>query len=280
MKKLKVALIQMNATPYKLKENLHLALQMAQTACKQGARLIVLPELFDNGYCVSDKDAEFGIDFSQPNKHATFKALSEFAKANGVYIIACTIEKAGKKLYDSAFIISPKGKCVGKHRKIYLWNGEKKRFSAGKDYELWTLKFDDFNAKVGLQICYELGFGEGARILALKGAEILIYPSAFGKARAYNWDLLSKVRALENGCFVLACGLSGSAFDKNLGANLEFAGNSRVVSPKGQVLKNANELNECVVCEIDLSEIDAQRKALPYLKDFDTKLAKKAFAKI
>lgn len=280
MKKLKVALIQMNSKPYKLKENLRLALKMAQIACTQGARLIILPELFDSGYCVSDKDAEFGIDFKKPAKHLTFKTLSEFAKTNSVYIIACGIEKERKSLYDSAYIISPKGKFVGKHRKIYLWNGEKERFSCGKDYELFTLEFDEFKVKVGLQICYELGFGEGAKILALKGAEILIYPSAFGKARVYNWDLLSKARALENGCFVLACGLSGNAFDKKSGINLEFAGNSRIVSPKGKVLKNANELNECIVCELDFSQIIEQRKALPYLKDFNTKLAKKGFAKI
>lgn len=280
MKKLKVALIQMNATPYKLKENLHLALQLAQQACKQGAKLIVLPELFDSGYCVSDKDAEFGVDFSKPHKHFAFQTLAEFAKENGVYLVACCIEKAGKKLYDTVFIISPKGKFVGKHRKIYLWNGEKKRFYSGKDYEIFALNFGEFKANAGLQICYELGFGEGARVLALKGAEILIYPSAFGKARAYNWDLLSKTRALENGCFVLACGLSGTAFDKKSGENLEFAGDSRMVSPQGKVLQRASKLNECVLCEIDLDEINAQRKALPYLKDFDTKLAKKAFEKI
>ena len=280
MKKLKVALIQMNATPYEFKANLQLALQLAQNACKQGAKLIVLPELFDNGYCVSDKDGEFALDFDKPHKHLTFKTLAEFAKENGVHLIACTIEKAGKKLYDTAFIISPKGKFVGKHRKIYLWNGEKKRFYSGKDYEIFALNFGEFKVQVGLQICYELGFGEGARILALKGAEILVYPSAFGKARAYNWDLLSKTRALENGCFVLACGLSGAAFDKNVNANLEFAGDSRVVSPKGEVLANASKLNECVLCEINLDEINAQRKALPYLKDFDTNLTKKAFEKI
>lgn len=280
MQKLKVALIQMNATPYKLKENLHLALQMAQKACEQGARLIVLPELFDSGYCVRDKDFEFGIDFKSPILHHSFKALSEFARKNAVYIIACSIEKARKSLYDTAFIISPKGKLVGKHRKIYLWNGEKKRFSRGKDYEVFSLNFGEFKVKVGLQICYELGFGESARILALKGAQMLVYPSAFGKARAYNWDLLSKARALENGCFVLACGLSGSAFDRNSKENLEFTGDSRVVSPKGKVLQKASELDECVLCELDLDEIVPQRKALPYLKDFDLKLIKKAFANL
>lgn len=275
-KRLKIALVQMHAVPYKCEQNLQKALNLAQKACKKGVRLIVLPELFDNGYCVGDKDGEFGIDFKKAT-HPTFRALSEFARVQNAYIIACSIEKSGKKLYDTAFIISPKGKLVGKHRKIYLWDTEKRRFERGKKYEIFKLNFDDFSVSVGLQICYELGFGESARALALKGAELLVYPSAFGKARAYNWDLLSRVRALENGCFVLACGLSGGCFDKHFKQSVEFAGASRVVSPKGKIIREATNNDECIICELDLNEIKSQRKALPYLKDFDKKMIKRAF---
>ncbi len=277
-KRLKVALVQMHAKPYECAQNLQKALNLARQGCEKGARLVVLPELFDNGYCVSDKDRDFGIDFKKP--HPTLQALCEFASTQNAYVIACIIEKSGAKLYDTAFIVSPKGKIVGKHRKIYLWDTEKRRFKQGKKYEIFSLNFGKFSVKLGLQICYELGFGEGARALALKGAELLIYPSAFGKARAYNWDLLSRVRALENGCFVLACGLSGACVDRVSGKNVEFAGNSRVVSPKGKIVKNAQNDDECIVCELDLSEIKAQRKALPYLKDFDKKMIKRAFGSV
>lgn len=193
---LKVAVIQICPKPYALSENLNLAINLAKEANKKGANLIILPELFDSGYCVSDKDAEFGIDFSAINatkkggkkaqKSQTFRALSDFAKSSGVHIVACSIEKTSKTLYDTAYIITHQGKLLGKHRKIYLWDKEKSRFSSGDKYEVFTLDFDGFKAKVGLQICYEVGFAVGANILALKGAEILIYPSAFGKARAYN----------------------------------------------------------------------------------------------
>ena len=207
---LKVALIQMCPKPYALKENLRLGLKLAKDSLKNGVNLVVFPELFDSGYCVAPNDKDFALDFAKPKKHATFKALSAFAKENALHIIACGIEKSGKKLYDTAYIIAPSGKCVGKHRKIYLWGEEKSRFHKGKKYEVFSLDFGTFRAKVGLQICYEIGFGVGANILALKGAEVLIYPSAFGKARAYNWDLLSKARAVENGCFILACNHSGT----------------------------------------------------------------------
>ena len=283
---LNVAVIQMCPKPYALRQNLQLALNLAKEAHKKGANLIVLPELFDSGYCVNDRDAEFGIDFGaikqgekSMQKSATFRALSDFAKSSGVHIIACSIEKTSKTLYDTAYIISPQGKMIGKHRKIYLWGEEKSRFSKGKKYEVFSLDFGGFKAKVGLQICYEIGFGVGANILALQGAEIIIYPSAFGKARAYNWDLLSKSRALENGVFVCACNHSGAESNSALKQNLEFAGDSRIISPQGKIIAKATELNEVIIASIDLDEVKIQREKIPYLQDFDTKLTKRSFGK-
>ena len=318
MRILNVALIQMCPKPYELRENLCLALKLAKGSLKKGVNLVVFHELFDSGYCISPHDSDFALDFAKPQNHATFKALSAFAKENAVHIVACGIEKSNKKLYDTAYIIAPSGKCVGKHRKIYLWGKEKSRFSRGKKYEVFKLNFGNFSTKVGLQICYEIGFGVGANILALQGAEILIYPSAFGAARAYNWDLLSRARAIENGCFVLACNHSGKEVansacgdfsqsilachtersevsQKNnrdssptaqndnlmkLAESIEFAGDSRIVSPQGKIIKKATKLNQAIIAQINLDEIYAQREAIPYLKDFDTKLTKRSFGKL
>ncbi|WP_033745113.1 carbon-nitrogen hydrolase family protein [Helicobacter pylori] len=283
---LKTAVIQMQSKPYALNENLQLAFNLAKEAHNKGANLIVLPELFDSGYCVNDKDADFGLDFKaiehgeETLKNETLRALSGFAKSSGTHIVACSIEKNNKKLYDSAYIIPPKGKIVGKHRKIYLWGDEKSRFKRGKKYEVFTLDFGDFSAKVGLQICYEIGFGVGANLLALQGAEVLIYPSAFGKARAYNWDLLSKARALENGCFVCACNHSGEEINAQLKQTLEFAGDSRIIAPNGKIIAQATKLNEAIIAEMDLNEVALQRQKIPYLQDFDTKLTKKGFGKL
>ncbi|QEF32379.1 carbon-nitrogen hydrolase family protein [Helicobacter pylori] len=282
---LKTAVIQMQSKPYALNENLQLALNLAKEAHNKGANLIVLPELFDSGYCVNDKDADFGLDFKaiehgeETLKSETLRALSGFAKSSDTHIVACSIEKNNKKLYDSAYIIPPKGKIVGKHRKIYLWGDEKSRFKRGKKYEVFTLDFGDFSAKVGLQICYEIGFGVGTNLLALQGAEVLIYPSAFGKARAYNWDLLSKARALENGCFVCACNHSGGETNAKLQQTLEFAGDSRIIAPNGKIIVQATKLNEVIFAEMDLNEVALQRQKIPYLQDFDTKLTKKGFGK-
>ena len=288
-RKINVALIQMCPKPYALSKNLALALNLAKEARKKGANLIILPELFDSGYCVGDRDAEFGIDFSAIKRgekftqnSETYRALSDFAKSSGAYIVACSIEKSSKekprkKLFDTAYIFSPQGKLIGKHRKIYLWGEEKSRFSKGKKYEVFSLDFGNFKAKVGLQICYEIGFGVGANILALQGAEILIYPSAFGKARAYNWDLLSRARALENGVFVCACNHSGA--ESNAKQTLEFAGDSRIIAPNGKIIAQATKLNEVIIANINLDEVKAQREKIPYLKDFDAKLTKRGFGK-
>ncbi|MCQ2849531.1 carbon-nitrogen hydrolase family protein [Helicobacter pylori] len=283
---LKTAVIQMQSKPYALNENLQLALNLAKEAHNKGANLIVLPELFDSGYCVNDKDADFGIDLKaikhgeETLKSETLRALSDFANSSDTHIVACSIEKTNKKLYDSAYIIPPKGGIVGKHRKIYLWGDEKSRFKRGKKYEVFTLDFGDFSAKVGLQICYEIGFGVGANLLALQGAEVLIYHSAFGKARAYNWDLLSKARALENGCFVCACNHSGEETNAKLKQTLEFAGDSRIIAPNGKIIAQATKLNEVIIAEMDLNEVALQRQKIPYLQDFDTKLTKKGFGKL
>ncbi|GAA8189683.1 carbon-nitrogen hydrolase family protein [Helicobacter pylori] len=283
---LKTAVIQMQSKPYALNENLQLALNLAKEAHNKGVNLIILPELFDSGYYVNDKDADFGIDLKaiehgeETLKNETLRALSGFAKSSDTHIVACSIEKTNKKLYDSAYIIPPKGGIVGKHRKIYLWGDEKSRFKRGKKYEVFTLDFGDFSAKVGLQICYEIGFGVGANLLALQGAEVLIYPSAFGKARAYNWDLLSKARALENGCFVCACNHSGGETNAKLKQTLEFAGDSRIIAPNGKIIAQATKLNEVIIAEMDLNEVALQRQKIPYLQDFDTKLTKKGFGKL
>ena len=104
----------MQSKPYALNENLQLALNLAKEAHDKGANLIVLPELFDSGYFVNDKDADFGLDFKAIEhselKSETLRALSDFAKSNKVHLVACSIEKTNQKLYDSALYHSTKSR--------------------------------------------------------------------------------------------------------------------------------------------------------------------------
>ncbi|TLD85078.1 carbon-nitrogen hydrolase family protein [Helicobacter sp. MIT 11-5569] len=289
---MKVALIQFTPESYQREENLDKSLNLASKAVEKGAKIIVLPELFDSGYCVEDKDSKFGLDFAffqkaiknkrlkeLSSKYPTLHRLYEFAKTHSIHIITSSIEKDKNKFYDSAYIINKEG-LVGKYRKIYLWGNEKKRFQRGKDYPIFKLKIDKEIIKVGLGICYEIGFGEGARFLSLKGAQILIYPAAFGKARNYVWDLASRARALENGVFVLANNRSGSEVSKLNGETLEFAANSRIINPKGEILTQALQDEEVIVADLNLAEVTSQREALPYLKDLNVKLNQKVLKEL
>ncbi|WP_297812086.1 carbon-nitrogen hydrolase family protein [uncultured Helicobacter sp.] len=274
---LKVSLIQMHTIPQDLERNINLALKMAKKSVKNGAKLIVLPELFDSGYCVEKESEKYASDFTNLKSSKTLQSLLIFCQKYKVYIIGCVIEKDSKKnaFYDTAFILGENG-LVGKYRKIYLWGDEPKRFAGGSEYPVFTLKFKTFQVKVGLQICYEIGFSEGARILSLKGAEILVFPSAFGKARTYAWNLASRARALENGTFVLAVNQSKSQSNQFTHQKLKFAANSQIINPRGEVLAKAKKDNEALICVLNLQECKEQRNALPYLKDLNISLQTKA----
>ena len=283
-KKLKVALVQMAAKPGRLEENLKLAIKLSKKAICKGASLVVLPELFDSGYCVEEAKFAAPVSNIALGKNPSLSALLPLCKESPhpVYIVGCTIEKSIEgRIYDTAFILGAEG-LVGSYRKVYLWGGEVDRFSRGSAYPVFNLDFGGFKAKVGLQICYEIGFGEGARILALKGAKILIYPSAFGLARRYAWRLASRARALESGAYVLAANHSGS--ERGLDSKkLRFASDSRIIDPKGRVLaspkrykkggKRKSRAKNCLVMSsINLALVDSQRLAIPYLEDIDLAL--------
>ncbi len=275
-KKLKVGVIQFNPKSYNYEHNLSKAINLSTKALKEGAKLIVLPELFDSGYCVEDKDRDFSIDFK--SKHPTLQALKKLTKEYEAYIIACSIER-DKNLYDSAYIIDKEGK-IEIYRKIYLWGDESKRFSRGNKYPVFELDFKEFKIKIGLQICYEVGFSEGARFLALQGAKIICYTAAYSKIRSYAWDLASRARALENGVFVLAANRCGNEFSKLSKKELHFGGKSKIINPKGEVIKELLEEEDFIISELDLDEVKEQRKTIPYLKDLNLKLNRNMLKKI
>jgi predicted amidohydrolase len=115
-----------------------------------------------------------------------------------------------------------------------------------------------------MQICYEVGFPEGSRILTLSGADIVVYPSAFGKARLYAWDVATRSRALENGIYVIACNRTGTEKGETT-----FGGTSRIVNPEGKILAEASQEDEVILSEIDLDVVARQRRTIPYLRDLN-----------
>lgn len=203
------------------------------------ADLIVLPELCFTGYFFKSKKDIFPFANDLAQKKIIHE-LSIISKEKRMYLIAGMAEKEGNRLYNSAIVIGPKG-YIGKHRKINLPKNEK-IFDRGKSSEVFKIG----NVKIGIIICFESWFPESARILMLKGAQILCCPTNFGGP----WTLdVMKVRSLENKVFTIMANRIGEEWIGSEKA--KFRGESQIIDYKGNVLVKATR-KECVkVVNID-----------------------------
>jgi predicted amidohydrolase len=263
--KLKIASIQMNCELGIKEKNLAKAISLIKEAAKKGAKMIAVPELFNTGYRVEERD----VDLAEAVPGPTTEFLEKLAKQLDVYIIGAILENSVSKgvVYDTAFIVGPEG-YIGNYRKIHLWDTENARFTKGDEYPVFETRY----GKIGIQICYEVGFPEGARILTQKGADIIFYPSAFGETRLYAWDIATRSRALENGVYVIAANRTGTEKEETV-----FGGNSRIVHPNGSVLIEAVTEDDVIITEIDLEQVVKQRRMIPYLRDFEKGIISKEY---
>ncbi|PLR79525.1 carbon-nitrogen hydrolase family protein [Bacillus canaveralius] len=264
----KVAAIQMNCELGDKQLNLDRAYGLISEAARQGAQLIVLPELFNTGYRVEEDD----VSFAETIPGATTNWMETLCQEFNITLVGCILERINTQglIYDTSVVTSPEG-ILGTYRKTHLWDQENTRFKKGESLPIFKLEWGN----LGMQICYEVGFPESARVLALKGADIIVYPSAFGKERLYAWDIATRSRALENGCYVIAANRTGT--EKNETA---FGGHSRITSPQGEVLAEATKENEVIIADIDLDKISEQRRQIPYLRDYNSSLFANELKKI
>lgn len=262
-----VAVAQMKCITYDKEANFKIAAALIEQAVEKKAELIVLPELFNTGYCCTERDWEL----AEEPEGETEAFLRKYAEKYHCTILGGFVEKSGIKglVYNSLLTVAP-GKKAEVYRKIYLWGAEKNRFIKGKKLKLCKMP----KATLAPQICYEVGFSENSRMLALSGADLLIYSSAFGKARYYAWDIATRARALETGCYVLASNHS------DIEGDISFCGHSRIVDPLGQIVCEVTEDNGLAVADIDLEKIYGQRNDLPYLRDIDLEMVKNGYAAI
>lgn len=257
---MKVAAVQMNCILGDRDANLEKAKALIEHAVKNNAQLVVLPELFNTGYRVEDRDMEL----AEPIPGPTTEWMGNIASQHQLYMIGAILERGESEglVYDTAVLVGPDG-VEGAYRKTHLWDQENVRFTKGDQYPVFQTPY----GKIGLQICYEIGFPEGSRILSLKGADILIYPSAFGMPRLYAWDLATRARALENGAFLIAANRSGTEKSETV-----FAGHSRIVDPLGRVMTETAKEDDVIMAEIDLQLVANQRRTIPYLRDLNRRL--------
>jgi predicted amidohydrolase len=221
------------------------------------AELIVLPELYSTGYQFRSKKELLELAEEVPSGYAT-KRLVEAAKAKGAYIVAGLAERAGRKAYNSAVLVGPRG-LVGTYRKAHLFWDEKKIFTKG-DTPFKVYKAG--KVRVGIMICFDWLFPEAARTLALAGAEVICHPSNL--VLPYCPEAMI-TRSLENRVFTITANRVGVE-ERVSGKPLRFIGTSQVTAPNGEVLARAgSRREEARVVEIEPAQ--ARKKMITPLND-------------
>jgi N-carbamoylputrescine amidase len=272
----RVGLVQMKCTPDPV-SNLDTAMAGIREAARRGAQIVCLPELFRSQYfCQSEEHRHFQL--AEPVPGPTTETLGRIAAELQVVIIVSLFEKRAAGLYhNTAAVIDADGRFLGKYRKMHVPDDplyyEKFYFTPGDlGFRVFPTRF----ARVGTLVCWDQWYPEAARLTALKGAEILFYPTAigwhpaekaeYGAAQHESWELIQRSHAVANGCFVVSVNRTGH--EGAAGGGIEFWGQSFVCDPSGVVSARAGvDTEEVLVVELDLGRIDAVRTHWPFLRD-------------
>ena len=245
-------------------------------AARRGAKLVCLQELFASEYfCQSEDHAQF--ELAEPIPGPTTEAMAKVAKETGVSIVVPLFERRAAGVYhNSLVVVGPNGEILGHYRKMHIPDDplfyEKFYFTPG---DLGFVAVPTPAATVGPLICWDQWYPEAARLTALRGAEVLVYPTAigwhpsekaeYGAAQLSAWQTIQRAHAIANGVFVVAVNRVGHEGPK--GAGLEFWGHSFVADPFGVVLAEAGEGEEVLVVECDLGRVEEVRRNWPFLRD-------------
>ena len=247
---------------------------------KRGAELIVLQELHNTLYFCQVEDVE-NFDLAEPIPGPSTEFYGKLAKDLGVVIVTSLFERRAPGLYhNTAVVIEKDGSIAGKYRKMHIPDDpayyEKFYFTPG---DMGFHPIDTSVGRLGVQVCWDQWYPEGARLMALQGAELLIYPTAIGyessdtpeeQARQREaWTTVQRGHAVANGLPVIAVNRTGHEDDPSGQTNgIDFWGSSFVAGPQGELLHRApiNE-EENVVIEIDLQRSENVRRWWPFLRD-------------
>jgi len=275
--KFTVGLVQMSVTP-DLNANLEKAVAQVEEAARQGAQVICLPELFRSQYFCQKEDADL-FDLAESVPGPSTEALSRVAREHRVTVIAPVFERRAVGLYhNSAAIIDSQGKVAGLYRKMHIPDDpayyEKFYFTPG---DLGFRAFDTDVGRIGTLICWDQWYPEGARLTALRGANILFYPTAigwhphekdeFGAAQRDAWRTIQRAHAIANGVYVAAVNRVGHERPAG-GAGVEFWGTSFIADPFGVVIAEGSiDREEILLGEVDTKRIEDVRRNWPFLRD-------------
>lgn len=276
---IKVGIIQQSCTgDIRLNlSKLHLNIEQVAAA---GAQLVVLQELHNTPYFCQTENTEM-FDLAEPIPGPSTGFYGELAATYGIVLVTSLFEKRAPGLYhNTAVVFDTDGSIAGKYRKMHIPDDpayyEKFYFTPG---DLGFEPIETSLGKLGVQVCWDQWYPEGARLMALKGAEILIYPTAIGwestdtqeeKLRQLGaWITVQRGHAVANGLPVIAVNRVGHEADPSGQTNgIQFWGNSFVAGPQGEILAQAGHTEETnMVVEVDMTRSENVRRWWPFLRD-------------
>ena len=279
MKEIKIGFIQQQNTAVSEDNMQRLSKSIADLA-KQGAQLIVLQELHNSLYFCQVEDVN-NFDWAEPIPGPSTQFYGHLAKQFGVVIVTSLFEKRAPGLYhNTAVVIESDGTIAGKYRKMHIPDDpayyEKFYFTPG---DLGFHPITTSVGKLGVLVCWDQWYPEAARLMALQGAELLIYPTAIGyessdtpdeqERQREEWTTIMRGHAVANGLPVVAVNRVGLEPDPSGNTQgIQFWGSSFVAGPQGELLYRAsNSDEENVIVPIDLQHSEQVRRWWPFLRD-------------
>ena len=276
-KTLPVALVQ-ERNHGSAEDNLAVIEQRVAEAARQGAKLVLLQELHNGAYfCQHESVDEFDLTETIPGPST--ERLSALAKQHGVVLVSSLFEKRATGLYhNTAVVFDADGSTAGRYRKMHIPDDpgfyEKFYFTPG---DLGFEPIDTSVGRLGVLVCWDQWYPEAARLMALAGAEILLYPTAIGwdpdddqaeKDRQRDaWILSHRGHAVANGLPVLSCNRVGHEPSPLGTSGVDFWGNSHVLGPQGEFVAEAGGDPTVLVCDVDLDRSEHVRRIWPFLRD-------------
>ena len=268
----RLAMVQMTCSENQ-KENTDKAIDRVRQAASQGANIVCLQELFNAPYpCQSEE--HFRFEWAETIPGPTSQAMSDVARDCSVVVTGSIFERRAHGLYhNTAVVFDADGAQVGFYRKMHIPDDplyyEKFYFTPGDTG--FTVAKTRFGV-LGVGVCWDQWYPEAARLFALKGAEILLYPTAigwsvpdkpvFGKSQHEAWETMMRSHAIANGVFV------GAANRVGVEDSIEFWGASFAFDPAGNLLHRASHSNEeMVIVDCNLNKINTQRTYWPFMRD-------------
>lgn len=277
--KIKIGMLQLHNVA-DIQDNLNRLEQGIRDLAQKGARLIVLQELHNSLYFCQTEDVSL-FDLAEPIPGASTELFGRIAKQCGAVLVISLFEKRAPGLYhNTAVVIEKDGSIAGKYRKMHIPDDpayyEKFYFTPG---DLGFMPIDTSAGRLGVMVCWDQWYPEAARLMALRGAEILIYPTAIGyessdpedeqERQREAWTTVQRGHAVANGLPVVAVNRVG--FEPDLSGQtkgIQFWGSSFVAGPQGELYCRASDKDEeRLVVEVDLAHGEQVRRWWPFLRD-------------